>query len=343
MHAPPRLLIAPDSFKGTFAADRVAAAIGAGATAAGAAVDLCPMADGGEGTAAILLEALGGSWLEREIKDPLGRPVAARFALLDGGRVAALDVAAASGLPLVAPADRDAELASSYGTGELIAAAVAAGAEVVLVGAGGSATTDGGAGAIAAIEKRGGIGGASIEVLCDVTEPFERAAAIFAPQKGADPAAVGRLEARLARLAAELPRDPRGLPMGGCAGGLSGGLWARFDARLEPGAGRILDLLGFDDRLRGADAVVTGEGRLDSQSFSGKVVGSVVMRAAGGKRPCHAVVGSSALSESEASAAGLAGVIVAGDEAAMEAAGAELRGLWPGEPKVGVLRRSPGR
>jgi glycerate 2-kinase len=334
-----RVLVAPDSFKGTFGADEVAAAIGRGVEAAGGIADLCPLADGGEGTAAVLLSALGGEWREREVSDPLGRPVNSRFALLGDGGIAALDMASASGLPLVAPEDRDAEAASTRGTGELIAAAIDAGARTVLVGAGGSATTDGGAGAIAALEdwanpdrsaaadageRARGLGGARIEVLCDVREPFERAPAVFAPQKGADAATVARLEARLDALAAELPRDPRGVPMTGCAGGLSGGLWARFDATLAAGAERILDLLDFDARLARADLVVTGEGRLDAQSLSGKVVGAVAERARAAGRPCHAIVGGSDLTPEESSAAGLATVTRAGTLDAMSAVGTQL-------------------
>jgi glycerate kinase len=123
-----------------------------------------------------------------------------------------------------------------------------------------------------------------------------------------------------------LPRDPRGVPMTGCAGGLSGGLWARFDATLADGAGRILDLLDFDTRLGAADAVVTGEGRLDAQSFTGKVVGAVAARASAAGRDCHAVVGGSELSDAEATSHGLASVIVAGDLDAMAAAGERLAG-----------------
>ena len=148
----------------------------------------------------------------------------------------------------------------------------------MLVAAGGSATTDGGAGAIDAIEAAGGLGKAKLEVLCDVSVPFERAAEVFAPQKGADPEAVARLTERLTARAGALPRDPRGKPMTGAAGGLSGGLWAAFGARLVPGAAYVLGLLGFDRRLEDADAAVTGEGRLDPQSLEGKLVGEVARR-----------------------------------------------------------------
>jgi hypothetical protein len=216
--SPLRFLVAPDSFKGTFSAPEVADAIAAGLREAGAEADLCPVADGGEGTAQALRAALGGETRRAPTHDPLGRPLEAEYVLLADGATAALDTAAASGLPLVAPAERDAEAASTRGSGELIAAAIEAGASRVIIAAGGSATTDGGRGAIEALRERGGSAGATIEVLCDVTTPFEDAARVFAPQKGADEAAVARLTQRLDDYAAELPRDPRGVPMSGCAG-----------------------------------------------------------------------------------------------------------------------------
>ncbi len=286
-----RFLLAPDSFKGTFSAPEVAAALAEGLAAAGAEADLCPVADGGEGTAAALRAALGGSVRRAPAHDPLGRPLRAEYVLLGDGETAAIDTAAASGLPLVDPAQRDAEAASTYGSGELIAAAIEAGARRVLLAAGGSATTDGGRGAIEALRERGGIGGATIEVLCDVTTSFERAARVFAPQKGADEAMVERLTRRLEEYATELPRDPRGVPMSGCAGGLSGGLWAAFGATLRPGAAFVLDLLGFDRRLRAADAAISGEGRIDSQSLEGKLVGEVARACSRAGRDLHVVVG----------------------------------------------------
>ena len=150
-----RVLVCPDSFKGTFSAVEVAAALGAGIEEAGGVADLCPAADGGEGTAETVRAAIGGEVRTAAAHDPLGRPIEARFALVEDGATAVIDTAAASGLPLVAPAERDAEAASTYGTGELIAAAVEAGARRVLLAAGGSATTDGGTGAIEALRERG--------------------------------------------------------------------------------------------------------------------------------------------------------------------------------------------
>src|SRR4051794_7627944 len=228
------VLVAPDSFKGTIPAAKVAGAIGRGLERAGLMPpDLCPVADGGEGTLDALLTRLGGELVAAEASDPLGRPVRAGFALLEDGGTALVEMAAASGLGLVAEAERDAWAASTRGTGELIAAAVAAGAGVVLVAVGGSGTTDGGAGALKAIEEAGGLGGARIVVLCDVRTPFEAAPRVFGPQKGADEEMIRRLEERLDALAETFPRDPRGVPMTGCAGGLSGGLWAACGAVLE--------------------------------------------------------------------------------------------------------------
>ncbi len=202
-----------------------------------------------------------------------------------------LDVAAASGLTLTGPAELDAERASSAGTGELIAAAIDADVKRVLVAAGGSATTDGGDGAIKALEAAGGLRGARLEVLCDTTVPFERAAEVFAPQKGADPAQVDRLKSRLTALAAALPRDPRDRAMTGAAGGLAGGLWAAFGAHLIPGAATVLGMLGFDRRLEDADAVITGEGRFDDQSLEGKLPGEIARRCRAARIPLHVIAG----------------------------------------------------
>jgi glycerate kinase len=289
---PERVLVAPDKFKGTFRATEVAAAIGRGLEAAGCPPpDLCPVADGGDGTLEVLLTALGGETAGAEVTDALGRPMRGGFALLEDGALGVVEVAEASGLARIAEDERDAEAASTYGTGQLIAAAVGAGARVVLVAAGGSATTDGGAGAIEAIEEAGGLRGARLVVLCDVRTPFERAADVFAPQKGADPSAVARLRGRLDALAERLPRDPRGVAMSGAAGGLSGGLWAAFDAVLEPGAQFVLGELGFDSRMRAARAVIVGEGRIDEQTLEGKIAGEIATRARQAGVPCFAIVG----------------------------------------------------
>jgi glycerate kinase len=321
---PSRFLVAPDSFKGTIDAPEVARAIAAGLADGGAEADLCPVADGGEGTAAALRAALGGEERRAPAHDPLGRPLEASFTLLTDGRTAAVDTAAASGLPLLAADERDAEAASTRGTGELIGAAIEAGAATVLLAAGGSATTDGGRGAIEALRERGGVGTAAIEVLCDVRTPFEDAARVFAPQKGAGPAAVERLTERLRRLAAELPRDPRGVPMTGCAGGLSGGLWAAFDAKLRPGADYVFELLELERRLLAADAAVSGEGRIDSQSLEGKVVGRIAELCARAGRDLYVLVGRDELDRAAIGGLPIRSIREAGTVEELRAAAAEI-------------------
>lgn len=319
------VLVAPDSFKGTFRASQVAGAIGRGLERAGLMPpDLCPVADGGEGTLDALLPGLGGELVAAGAHDPLGRELNGCFALVEDGGTAIVETATASGLALVAEPERDPWAASTYGTGELIAIAAQAGAPVVVVAVGGSATTDGGEGALQAIEDAGGLGGARIVVLCDVRTPFEDAAKVFGPQKGADAEMVARLEERLGELARRWPRDPRGVPMTGCAGGLSGGLWAVHRAVLEPGAQWVLDALGFDERMRAARAVVTGEGRLDEQTLQGKLVGEIGTRARQAGVPLHAIVGSDGLDLFGKRMIDLMRVIEATTLEEMEAAGEAL-------------------
>jgi glycerate kinase len=319
------VLVAPDSFKGTFSAPKVAGAIGRGLERAGLMPpDLCPVADGGEGTLDALLPGLGGELVAATAHDPLGRPLRGQFALVEDGGTAIVETATASGLALLAEGERDAWAASTRGTGELIAAAVAAGARVVLISVGGSATMDGGAGALEAIEEAGGLRGARLVVLCDVRTPFEHAPKIFGPQKGADPDTVARLEQRFAELAAGWPRDPRGVPLTGAAGGLSGGLWAVHGATLEPGAPWVLDALGFDARMRASRCVVTGEGKLDEQTLQGKLVGEIGTRARQAGVPLHAIVGTDRLDPFGKRIIDLMRVIEATDLAELEAAGEAL-------------------
>jgi len=280
-------LVAPDSFKGTFSANEVASAIADGLRDAGREAVELPVADGGEGTMQVLVAALGGEVRTVTVSDPLGRPVEASFALLPDGS-AVVEMAQASGLSLVDEGDRDAWAASTRGTGELIAVAAEAGAAPIVVTVGGSATTDGGAGALEALRGQPEL---DLMVVCDVRVPFEDAPRIFAPQKGADASMVKRLERRLDELAEGFERDPRGVPMTGCAGGLSGGLWAALGAELLPGAPYVLDAIGFDARMRGSAFVVTGEGRLDDQTLQGKIVGEVATRCRQGGVTCHAIVG----------------------------------------------------
>jgi glycerate kinase len=307
------VLIAPDKFKGTLTAAEVAAAIDAGLTTP---TDLCPVADGGDGSAAVLLDAEGGEWVASRAHDALGEEIEARFALLGSGREAVVDVAAASGLAVLAGRRLDALRASSEGTGELVAAAIEAGAERVLVACGGSASTDAGLGALSRFDPDA----AELVCLCDVGDGF-LGALRYAPQKGAGAAELVELEARLTRIAAELPHDPARLPFTGAAGGLAGGLWAH-GARLVSGAAYVLGRLDFDRRLAAADAVITGEGRLDETSLSGKAVGEIARRAQRAGSRCHVIAGESVLGAEEA--ARFASIRTAGTFESITAAAGEL-------------------
>jgi glycerate 2-kinase len=318
----PPILVAPDAFKGTFTAPEVAEALAAGIREAGRPASPLPIADGGEGTAQVLARALGGELREAPCTDPLGRQITAEYALMPSDETAIVDVAAASGLTRLRPEEYDPWAASTAGTGELIAAAARAGARTVVVGAGGSATVDGGLGAIRALTASGSV--PRLIVACDARTSWEHAAAVYGPQKGADPELVERLARLLDRLASRAPRDPRGVAMTGCAGGLSGGLWAFFDATLRPGADYVLDAVGFDRALAASASVITGEGRIDAQTLEGKAVGVVSARAGRSGIPCDAVVGVDLLRAGERERLGLRHVLEARTPAELRAAGARL-------------------
>lgn len=283
------MLAAPDKFRGTAAAADVAAAIAAAVAGAGATCEAVPVADGGEGT----LEVLGGPNRTRLVTGPLGDPVEARWRY--AGRTAVVEMALASGLELVGgAAGNDAMAASTYGTGELIGAALDAGCRRVIVGVGGSATVDGGLGALRALEPVSRLRGIELVVACDVRTRFVDAARTFGPQKGASPAQVELLHRRLERLVQVYEQtygiDVDGLEGSGAAGGLAGGL-AAAGAELVPGFEVVADEVDLFDRMEGADLVVTGEGFLDEQSFEGKVVGGVCELARSAGVPVLAVVG----------------------------------------------------
>lgn len=290
------VLAAPDSFKGSATAAAVADAVASAAAAAGGDCDCCPMSDGGEGFADVLA-VLGGDVRHTDVHGPLGLIVRAPWRL--AGDDAVIESAAASGLVLVGGAGgNDPVAASTRGTGELVAAAVASGARHILVGVGGSATTDGGLGAVDAIEASGGLRGATVVVACDVDTRFVDAAAVFGPQKGADQRQVRELEDRLHRLVDDYRRrfgvDVGDLRGAGAAGGLAGGL-AALGAELRSGFDLVADAVGLRRRLEGCDLVVTGEGRLDAPSWSGKVVGGVCRLAAERSVPVLIVAGSVAV------------------------------------------------
>ena len=284
-----RVVAAPDKLRGSASAAAVAKAIGDAAFELGWDCDEVPMADGGEGT----LEALGGANRTTTVTGPLGAPIVAAWRL--DGRTAVIEMAAASGLALVGGAEaNDPVAASTAGTGELVVAAVDAGARRVIVGLGGSATTDGRLGALRAMHPLGRLKGIELVVACDSRVAFLDAAEVYAPQKGATPAQVELLRRRLERLA-QVYLDDHGVDVlalegAGAAGGLAGGL-AAAGGRLVSGFDLVADEVALDARLEGADLVITAEGFLDEQSFEGKVVGGVASLAAGLDVPAVAIAG----------------------------------------------------
>jgi len=322
-----RVVIAPQSFKGSVDAVAVASAIARGVRRVWPRADCVelPLADGGEGTALALVRATGGEMRSARVHDPLGREVDAHWGVLGDRVTAVVEMAAASGLPLLRDDERDPRITSTRGTGELILAAAASGAQRIVIGIGGSATNDGGAGMARAFGYRffdasgtelseGGAALArlsriegqtdprlirpAIDVACDVRNPLlgpEGATAVYGPQKGATPEIQRELESALTRYADVVEgfvrRNVRDVPGAGAAGGLGAGLIAFLDARLVSGALLVLDAVGFDKRLVGADLVVTGEGRIDGQSVYGKLTHAVTVAAKRRGVPVVAVAG----------------------------------------------------
>jgi glycerate kinase len=283
-----RLVIAPDKLAGTYTAAEAAAALRRGwaGVRPGDAVTAVPLADGGEGTAEALLHARGGEWRTARVRDALGRPRQARFALLGGGE-AALDVAEACGRQTVADLPPDPLGASSFGAGELIAAAVAAGASRIVVGVGGTASTDGGAGLREAL----GAAAADVDIVAalDVRNPLlgpDGAAAVFGPQKGASPAQVAALERRLAAL--DLPTAA--FPGAGAGGGI-GAMLMQLGAQGVSGAELVAAAAGLDRALAGAHLCLTAEGRIDRGTLKGKVVVTVADKCADARVKCIAIGG----------------------------------------------------
>lgn len=311
-----KIVLAPQSLKGSLDAPVVAEAMAAGVAAAfpNAETVVCPVADGGEGTVRALVAATGGRVEHASVTGPLGEPVLAEYGILGGTRTAVIEMAAASGLPLVAPALRDPRRTSTYGTGELMRAALDAGCDRLLIGIGGSATNDGGAGMAQALGARllddeehelppGGAALArlarietsgldqrlrhvQVQVACDVTNPLfgpEGASAVYGPQKGASPAMVQELDTALTHYAEVIRRnlgmDVAQTPGAGAAGGLGAGLLAFTGATLVPGARLVLEALDFAAKVAGATLVLTAEGRLDAQTAYGKAVGAVAAAA----------------------------------------------------------------
>ncbi len=313
-----KFTVAPDSLKESLSAADAAEAIerGIARAAPGAQIELVPIADGGEGTVAAVVSATGGDFRTVRASDPLGRPVGATWGLSGDGENAIIEMAAASGLELLAPQERDPLRTSTRGTGEMIAAALDAGVKRIVVGIGGSATVDGGTGMATAMGVRfldaegnpipdccGGrladihgidlsgrdprLDAVEVVVACDVENPLtgpDGAARVYGPQKGAGPDDVELLEGGLANLArvvrTEFGLDVAEMPGAGAAGGLGFGLVAFLGARLESGARTVIETVRLAERMRGSDLVITAEGRLDGQSAFGKAVAGVAAVAA---------------------------------------------------------------
>lgn len=284
-----RVLAAADKFKGTATAAQVCAAIGHACWSLNIDCTEIPMADGGEGTLAVL----GGPNRTSTVTGPLGTPVDAEWRLHRG--TAVIEMARASGITLAGgPENNDPLNATTRGTGELIDQALNAGAKKIIVCLGGSATTDGGLGAIKAISTPARLRAVEFLVACDVDTTFVGAAKVFAPQKGASRAQVELLTGRLEKLAQTFLRDYNidvtTIPGSGAAGGLAGGLLA-LGARLVPGFDLVADETGLYDAVRQHDLIVTGEGLLDDTSYDGKVVGNIQQLAIDNGKKCLAIVG----------------------------------------------------
>jgi len=328
-----KVVVCPDSFKGSLssveAADAIARGVSIGAGSRPVDIVKIPLADGGEGTVDALVGSTGGELRTARVRDPLMREIEACYGIAGDGKTAIIEMAAASGLCLLADRERDPLIASTFGTGELLLAAADAGVEKIVIGIGGSATNDGGSGAMAALGVRfldadgtqlppGGAALAKldridmsgfafpldrvqVEVACDVTNPLtgpQGASAVFGPQKGASPEMVAQLDFSLARFAhvvkRDLGKDIDRLPGAGAAGGLGAGLAAFLNARLRSGIDMVLDAASFDDAIADADLVITGEGKVDEQTAYGKTIGGILKRASKIGVPVVAVAGSCA-------------------------------------------------
>ena len=336
-----RVLIAPDSFKGSLTSVAVAQALARGwhHVRPDDEVRIAPLADGGEGTL-VAVEAAGGwQWREAEAHDPLGRPIRARWLARNDGEVAFVEMATASGLSLVAADERDAARATSEGTGDVLRTVLDAGIRDISLGIGGSATTDGGAGLLRALGARVAddltavdlagldprLAATRLRIACDVTNPLlgERgAAATYGPQKGATPGDIRVLDVRLAgwadALEAATGRRERNTAGAGAAGGVGFGLLALTDRfaslTLEPGIDLVMVVTGFDDALASADLVITGEGRIDEQTAFGKTALGVARRAQAAGTRCVAVGGGVTAGGIDALAAVGASVVACHDE-----------------------------
>jgi glycerate kinase len=324
-----KIVVAPNAFKGSLTASQAAAAIARGVREVlpDAEIVEVPVADGGDGTVEALVAAKRGEYRLVEVQGPLGDPVPAQYGLIDSGRTGIVEMAAANGLTLIPPERRDPRKTSTYGFGQLLEAVRRDGVLEIIAGIGGSATNDAGAGMAQALGyhlldatgqelERGGAALARLEridssgfdrrwlsvrvnVACDVTNPLtgpRGASAVYGPQKGADAQSVRELDAALARFATVVERDlgkrVADIPGAGAAGGTGAGLVAFLDASLVPGAPLVVEAAGFDEKLKGADFVITGEGQVDEQTAYGKAPGEVAKRAKAAGVPVYLIAGS---------------------------------------------------
>jgi len=327
---PLKFVVAADSFKGSLTSAEVADAVADGIIGVlpGADVVRLAVADGGEGTAAALVNLLGGEWVSCKADDPLGRTIDAAYGIVgtDEGKTALIDMASASGLTLLADDECDPMATTTIGTGQMIIDAYRRGCRRFVIGIGGSATCDGGSGmltafgfrfldgggrqlapgggelvSLAGIDTSGvmaGLTGCRFTIMCDVGNPLcgpDGSARVFGPQKGASPAQVETLDKGL-RLYAEIVSrvtgcDVADAPGAGAAGGLGAAFLAFFDSELKPGVDAVLDLIGFDETVKGADLVITGEGKIDRQTLFGKLPLGVCRRASAAGVPTVAIAG----------------------------------------------------
>ena len=333
-----KIVIASDSFKGSLASIEVAQSIEMGILDVFPSCDVVKVAvaDGGEGTMDALCQSLGGKVVRIPVEDPIGRTINASYVILEDGNTAVLEMSSASGLTLLTTAERNPMLTSTYGTGQLIDDAIGRGCRRFLVGIGGSATNDAGMGMLtalgyrfldaegnelpgagASLSKVCGIDCSGVSqavrdsefiVACDVDSPLygpDGAAYVFAPQKGADPDMVKALDDGLRQYAdvvasgeTSIMKDAASMPGAGAAGGLGYAFVAFFGARLQRGVDMVLDAVGFDSIIEGADLVITGEGRIDAQTLTGKTPYGVLQRASRQNIPVIALAGSVALDDS---------------------------------------------
>ena len=373
-----KVVVAPNSFKGTLTATQAAHAIANGVREAFSDAEIVevPVADGGEGTAEALVTANGGTYRWANVEGPLGDPVHASYGIIGGGETAVMEMASASGFSLVSAARRDVRRASTYGFGQLLDAALKAGAKTIICGIGGSATNDCGAGMAQALGARlldafgrdvprGGAAlinidridlagmnpkwtSTNVRVACDVTNPLIGplgASHVYGPQKGADADTVEVLDSALGHFAEVIQRDlgkkVADVPGAGAAGGTGSGMIAFLDAELTPGAPLIVSASGFDAQLTGADLVITGEGRADGQTAYGKAPGEIARRAWAAGVPVVLIAGSKGPGWEALSGLGVTSVVTLIEEGAdMQRALNEPEGMLA-RAAVVACRRHP--